>query len=238
MKKYFSFLLILLCVSIPVGCSNTAATVASSPALISDDMLAQGVFDALLEDWGKFDALSPAFQTLSSHLPGYCYKDFDDWNACVAFLGLSIPNPLETCTELEKGTYVAMPLGFADAPRIQASWYGTQEGHVEWLSVQAGYRDGPIRVVINAYLYTDPPEGKSTDGISSIELDRLWYLENTDHKSPLITEDSSENYTASTAYLAQGYVLYRVRVIGETDMCTEVQNTLEQALTYFSNAPA
>ena len=67
------------------------------------------------------------------------------------------------------------------------------------------------------------------------DLERLEYLANTDGASPVVAEDSGERYVASTAYMAQGYVLYSVRVIGEPDMQDEVQNTLIELLTHFQN---
>ena len=99
---------------------------------------------------------------------------------CETFLGLFIPNPAEECTWLEQAAYVAMPIGFMDAPRIMASWYGTEDGHVEWISVQGGYRNGDIRVAIDAMLYGDPAGPKPPDSGWSTEIERLNYLDNAD----------------------------------------------------------
>ena len=99
---------------------------------------------------------------------------------CETFLGLFIPNPAEECTWLEQAAYVAMPIGFMDAPRIMASWYGTEDGHVEWISVQGGYRNGDIRVAIDAMLYGDPAGPKPPDSGWSTEIERQNYLDNAD----------------------------------------------------------
>ena len=170
---------------------------------------------------------------VSSHIPGVCQKDFDAWSECEAFIGFSIQNPLESSSELEKGTYVGMPTEFMDAPHVHVSWYGTKEGNVEWVSVQSGYRNDQIRIVVDAKLYGDPAEGKSSDSGWATELESLEYLANTDGTSPVISEDSGERYFASTAYMAQGYVLYSIRVIGEPNMQDEVRDALDEILPCF-----
>lgn len=66
----------------------------------------------------SWNALSEEEKVISSHMPGWCKRGFEDWAACEDFLGFSVPNPLEDCDWLEKGTYAAMPLGFLDTPRV------------------------------------------------------------------------------------------------------------------------
>ena len=127
---------------------------------------------------------------------------------------MSIPNPLEEAAWLAHGTYVGMPEGFQDAPNVRVNLYGTREGHVEWLSVESGYRDGEIRVTLDAMLYSDLAENKSPDSGWSVELERQSYLANVDDNPVLITDDSGEQYVSRTAYLAHGHVLYQVSVIG------------------------
>lgn len=200
---------------------------------VSADILGQDLYDALQSDWTSYDALSTEQKILFSHIPGNCKQGFDTWQDCETFIGFPIFNPLEASTWVEKGTYVGMPDGFLDAPRIEASWYGTRDGHVEWISIQSGYRHEEIRIVVNAKLYGDPLVEKSADSGWSTELDRHWYFANADGDSPVITEDHTERYTAKTAYLAQGHVLYSIRVIGETSAQSEVQETLEQILPCF-----
>ena len=213
--------------------AETASTGSGFLEPISSDMLGQDLYDALQKDWASYDALSSEHKMLFSHIPGNCKQDFNNWDNCEAFIGFPIFNPLENSSWLEKGTCVGMPVGFQDAPRIQVSWYGTRDGHVEWVSIQSGYRHDEIRIVVDAKLYGDPAEDKPTDKGWSTELDRQWYLENVDSDSPIITEDSTEKYVANTAYLAQGQVLYSIRVIGELAAQNEVQATLKEILPCF-----
>ena len=238
MKKFpVCFLSGFVCISILTGCSGQSEQVERpEPEPISAEMLAQDVYDALQEEWDSYDSLSPEQKMLSSHLPGAFYEDFSDWAACEEFLGMSVPNPLEEAAWLEHGTYVGMPEGFQGAPNVQASFYGTREGSVEWLSIQGGYRDGKIRVTLDAMLYSDPAENQSPDSGWSVELERQSYLAHADESPVLITEDSGEQYASRTARLAQGHVLYRISVIGEPHLQDQVQETLEHVLSEFENA--
>ena len=200
---------------------------------ISQGAVSQAVRDALRGEWDSWNRLSWEQQMVSSHFPGWCTRDFGSWAECEGFLGFSIPNPLEACDWLEQGTCAAMPLGFRDAPRVQAGWYGTEDGHVEWISAQAGYRNGQVRVTVDAMLYGDPADARSPEGgWSSVELERQSYLESAEDAPP-VTSDRTENYFSNTAWRARGPVLYRLGVIGEPDLETQVEETMEQVLDAF-----
>lgn len=217
-----------------VECHRSWHNATKGPEPFSADMLSQAVYDALTREWEAYDQLSREERLLSSHIPGSCYGDFEDWASCEEFLGLSILNPLEDSGWLEKGTYVGMPEGFRDAPGVRASWYGTQNGHVEWLSVQSGYRSGDLRITLDAMLYGDSSIGKPTDSGWSVELERQSYLANQTGDTPLIVKEEGEQYVSLTAHFVQGYALYRLDVIGTPDVQEELQETLERALEYFT----
>ena len=201
---------------------------------IPPDSISQNVYNDLQHEWDSWNLLSQESKMVSSHLPGCCQRDFDDWAECEAFLGFSIPNPLEECTWLEQATYVAMPIGFRDAPRVKASWYGTEEGHIEWISAQGGYRDGDIRVIIDAMLYGDPADIKPSDRGWGIELVRKNYLENVDDAQLQISSEATSRYFSYTAYQAYGAILYHFQVIGNPDAQLQVENTLDQVIAAFS----
>lgn len=200
------------------------------PERLTPDMLSQNVYRILQDEWKEYDALGESGVLTSSKMPGHCTRYFDDWKECEQFIGISIANPLENRSDVEKGTYVGMPIGYMEAPRVQASWYGTRDGRVEWIRVQSGYRLGEIRIVLGATLHADPPEEKSADSEWPIEPE---YLVRTDDDSNVITEDRGERYIARTGYVAQEPILYSVRVIGETTMQKEVQETLDKILPLF-----
>lgn len=201
---------------------------------ISSDSISQDVYHDLQHEWDSWNLLSQESKMLFSHSPGYCQRSFDNWAECETFLGFFIPNPAEECTWLEQATYVAMPVGFMDAPRIEASWYGTEDGHVEWISVQSGYRNGDIRVTIDAMLYGDPADTKPSDSGWSTEIERQNYLEDVDDAQLQISSETSNEYFSNTAYQAYGNILYRFQVIGNPDAQSQVENTLDQVIAAFS----
>ena len=220
------------------GCSSRAGqTKGPGPEPISGHMLAQDVYDTLQEEWDAYDSLSAEQKLLSSSLPGACYEDFSDWAACEKFLGISLPNPLEEAAWLDRGTYVGMPEGFLDAPSVHASLYGTREGHVERICVQSGYRDGEIRVTLEAILYGAPTAGISTHSGGDVESEgRSCSVALGDgDDTALVTENSGEGSVSRTACLARDYVLYRICVIGAPDVQDDVQETLEEVLSEFEN---
>ena len=170
---------------------------------------------------------------LSSSLPGNCRADFDSWAESETFLGISVPNPLEELDWLERGTYVGMPVGFQDAPAVQATWYGTREGCVEGIGVQSGYRSGDLRVTLDAWLYGEPSEQDGGDVARASDLALEACLDGADGETPCITEDSSERYASASACLVRGHVFYTVQVTGEPGAGPEARETLERLLTEF-----
>lgn len=224
----------LLCAALLAGCWADAGPEEGIVEPISQEALSQDLRDALEEEWESWNALSEEAKVVSSHVPGWCQRGFEDWAACEDFLGCSVPNPLEVCGWLEKGTYAAMPLGFRDAPRVDFQWSGTEEGYVDWISAGAGYRSGSIRVMIGALLYGDPAEIKLSDRDWTLDLGK----QDVPADSVLrVISENTERYCSRTAYLVRGGVLYDVHIVGEPDGRTEVEETLERALEAFSEDP-
>lgn len=238
MKRNMALAVVLACLLGLTGCARSMAEAAktaeeAAPKVISADMLGQGLYDILQDEWEAYEALEGEWRLLSSAIPGTCQKVFDTWEERTEFVGVDILNPLENHSEIEQGTYVGMPVGVMDAPRFQVSWYGTREGHIEWVSVQSGYRTDMFRIMVDAKLYGDPPEGKSPDSGWSTELERLSYLEQAAESDPVIREDDGEKFVAANGYTAIGHVLYSVRVVGETDAQSEVRAKVEEILSWF-----
>ena len=227
MKKIRKVLFGILAVAGLAGCSgklngtldvSKVIDVSGASALweqISSDMLSQDIFDTLREEWDAWEAKDEFQRMVSSHIPGLCYKGFETLAECEEFLGFSISNPLEDSDWLEKGTYVGMPIGYEDASRFYVNFYGTMDGIVEWIRLESGYRVGEIRITMDTQIEIDA----ATESVEDIE--------------PLITEDSGEQYVASTAVLVQGAKTYSIRVIGKPGMRSEVQKILDQVLACF-----
>ena len=65
------------------------------PKLVPEEEFSEELYQALSADWAAYDALSWENQMALSHLPGWCSRDFDDWEAVEQLVGMTIPNPLE-----------------------------------------------------------------------------------------------------------------------------------------------
>lgn len=229
MKKFVIIFLSSIFIAALSGCkgvescpaADQASGVESSPSgeensgnMITSDMLSQSVFTALRADWDAWDAKSEMEQMLSSRMPGHIYKGFDTWAECEEFLGFELFNPLED-SEFEKGSYVGMQEGFNGASRFYVSVCGTKEGEVEWIFVDSGYRDGDIRITVNAHIYPDAPP--------------------KDIGEQMLTEDSGERYVATSKTVALGPVVYNIRIIGDVGEWDAVRATLKTVLPYFEN---
>lgn len=186
----------------------------ASENMISSDMLTQEVYDVLQADWAAWNAKSEMEQMASSHMPGHCYMRFNIWAECEEFLGFEVFNPLEN-SDFEKGTYVGTPEGYNEAPRFYVSYYGTEEYKIDRIHVESGYRDGDVRITVNAEVRLDVHEEGQLE-------------------EPAITEDSGERYVATTALWMKGPITYSIRVIGEANKWEEVRATLDKVLPYFT----
>lgn len=229
MKRSIFLIFILICMVSFFGCAKGVEpcpveeitsqagllfTEEANQDIISSDMLGEGIYDALAKEWDAWNAKSEEQKMFSSHLPGHCYFQFDTWAECEEFLGFEIFNPLED-SEFEKGSYVGMPEGFAGASRFYISLYGSSAEKVQWIYVDSGYRDGDIRITVNAQISVDTPK------------------ENLDTQELLITEDSGGQYVATNALLARGPVTYNIRVVGSPNQWEKVRETLDKVLPYF-----
>lgn len=239
MKKAWAFASILFAaLLILIGCfqKSGAFRPAYEPAspdngcleLIPQDAVSREMHAAFLDNLAKCFGQAGEDRPVSSVSAQYCALGFDSWEDCEAFLGFPVPNPLEDCPWLETGTYVSMPIGYMDAPRVYLSWYMSQPWSVQRIDIQAGYRKDGLRVSLRAMLYGEPTEGDNC----LIDTERLNYLEQSDG-SPLVVSDSGEQYSAMSAYQAQGAVLYDLRVIGETGTEAQIEDTLEQVVEFF-----
>ena len=194
------------------GCGGESGVLAPIPA----EGFSQGVYDALEENWTAWEAVDELERMLSSTLPGHCAQEFDSWAQCADFLGPSIPDPAADCGWLEEATYAGMPLEASDAPRVKAEWYGTREGQVEWVSVQSGWRDGAVRVMVSAALYGTRAE---------------------DMPSPVVTAESGASWCSVQAEHARGSVLYTIRAVGESGTEEQVRTSLDRVLETWLSAP-
>lgn len=236
MKRCLTMLLVICLALGLMACA--AAPEEPGSKLVAEGGFSEELYQALEADWDAYNALSELERMASSHLPGHCYREFDDWAEVEAFVGLELPNPLEELETLEKGNWAAAPLGYNGAARFHVSWYGTADGHVHWVQIDSGYRRGELRIGVSATLYSDPAESKSPEKGWAVEHERLSYLEAREAREPVITADSGEEYEAIQGMLARGHVLYTIRVMGELGTADAQKALLEELLPFFEELPA
>ena len=229
MKRWIGFLL-TLCLLL-AGCGKPAQIdKTQTPWVVPSELLGQPIKDALKKDWAKWNAMSMDEQLLSSNMPGWGNRYFDSWADCEDFVGLTVPNPLESCDLLEKGTNVGMPIGFADASRMEVSWHGDDQGHFCSVTLCAGYYSGDVRLQFWAKVYGDPVE--TVDGRRHMDdAMRTDYLEHTGGTGAYIEEEGPGRYGCCSGTLAKGHVLYYVNVVGPGDKpeasCAMLDRVLE-----------
>ena len=222
MKKAVCLLAVCLLLA---GCGGPARMDKTQiPWTVPSELLGQPIQEALKADWDRWNSLGSQ-QTFSSRFgAANGSRYFDSWADCEAFAGLTVPNPLETCDFLEKGTYVGMPIGFADASRMEVSWHGDEEGHFCMVTLAAGYYSGDVRLQFWAKVYGDPAEeGKDRHIHDTMRSD---YLENTGGAGTYIVEDDQ----GCNGTLAKGHVLYYVNAIGPGDQTEVTRATLDKVL--------
>ena len=228
MKKWLS--MILISCLLLAGCSKPAQIDKSkTPWVVPSELLGQSIKDALQKDWDWWNGLGKNQLYYSPIDAASGHQSFDSWTDCEEFVGLTVPNPLESCDWLEKGTYVGMPIGFADASRMEVSWHGDQEGHFCKVTLCAGYYTGDIRLQFWASVYGDPAE--TVDGRRHMDdAMRTDYLEHTGGTGAYIEEEGPGRYGCSTGTLAKGHVLYYVNVVGPGDKPEASRAMLDRVL--------
>lgn len=228
MKHWVSLLLALCLLS--AGCSKPAEIdMTSVPWVVPSEMLGQPIKDAQQKDWDWWNCLSTEQKLLFSRMRAVSGNQaFDSWTECESFVGLTIPNPLEHCDWLGKGTYVGMPIGFADASRMEVNWHGREEGHLCRVTLCAGYYTGDVRLQLWANVYGDPAEPGEARHIE--DTIRSEYLEQTGGSGAYIKGEEPGRYGCCEGTLAKGYVLYYVNVVGPGDQPEAARQVLDQIL--------
>ena len=218
-------LLLIVCLLL-AGCGKPAEMDKTQiPWVVPSELLGQPIKDALKKDWDWWNGLGKDQIYYSPIDAASGHQSFDSWAECEAFVGLTVPNPLETCDFLEKGTYVGMPVGFADAPRMEVSWFGTEDGHLCMVTLSAGYYCGDVRMQFFAKVYGDLVE--TGDGRRHMsDVMRTDYLEHTGGAGAYIVEDAY----GCNGTLAKGRVLYHVNVIGSGEQMDAARAMLDRIL--------
>lgn len=184
----------------------------------SEGMFSNNMYDAVREDWDKWEEKDLFSRTASSHTPGFCSGKFETWDEAVKYIGIEPWNPLENADRLKKMNYtgadITDPFNKNMLPHCSAEWIGTKDDKLTFAGLTTGYTDGDIRVTLrielyNAYSRGDTALPNSFQGgrISDIMLTETYHERAVAKQADfrLITKDGyCFDYTLRCVNLATG----------------------------------
>lgn len=206
---------------------------------MESDAFGQGIYDELEKEWKEFHSLTQEQLWVSSHFWGSCSTSFDTWEEAVAFLGVSVPNPLEEMSDLVDADSSAIPLdaeGLGGQGRhARIEWYGTEEKQIEQACLYAGYLDGTVRVALSATLYGGDEEVYTTGGgwAESVTFENEMVPMKNGNTALVIIPNDSGSYYSADAFFVQDNVLYALHLVGPELLHEEVMKSLEKVLDVF-----
>ena len=101
---------------------------------LSDLSISQNVYDLIAEDWKRTETMDEFQLLASSHMFGFCYKNFETWDEMSEFTGVSIINPLEKGSWPKKND-----IGQDSKTQYNMDCYGWQNGTLRALNMSATY---------------------------------------------------------------------------------------------------
>ena len=140
----------------------------------SESIFADNMYDAIREDWEKWEAMDEVSRMASSHMAGCGFRYFETWKEAVEFIGVEPWNPLEDADWLEKMNYTGADVrNLFDEnmlPHCSVEWIGSKDGKLTFAEITTGYATyGGIRVTVRIELYNAASQGddQMPDGESS-----------------------------------------------------------------------
>ena len=120
-----------------------------------DTDFSQNLYDAITEDWEKYNAMDSMQKMASSHMPGYCSGYFDSWDELTDYVGTTPLNPLENDTWLEatKDIRIANRTKNSMYSPYRTEFYGDSDGKLRSLKLEGDYpfEMGHVQLIINVY---------------------------------------------------------------------------------------
>lgn len=116
--------------------------------------IGQTLQDKLRLEWSTYDGLSEMDRLLSSHLWGAVDFQTDTWEECEAYIGLKVPNPLESVDWIKKTDYFGAEStnDMYEVRHIRISAYAppASDRTLNSINITAGYNKDGIRITLNA----------------------------------------------------------------------------------------
>ena len=113
----------------------------------------QSIYEMIANDWEKYNSMDNVQRMLSSHMPGICSKQFENWSEAIKFVGVEPWNPFEN-EEWLSGTNeyrVANRKKNSMMLDYNTEFYGDADGKLNSISLSSNYplASGFVNLVIN-----------------------------------------------------------------------------------------
>ena len=203
--------------------------------------ISQMLKDKIAQEWTTHDGMTKEALMLSSHLWGIVYFETDTWDEFEEAIGLTVNNPLESLSWLNKNGYIGMESADPSTPikhiEVTANT-ANAERKLSEISATSGYNTENARITLTATLSASV--GTYTTG--SVYTGYATYEQNTATTGSgipvlIVITDGTNNtgyyngdYYDPTAYWVKDNVFYTLRVIGDSADKTEIQATFDRIL--------
>ena len=202
--------------------------------------ISQMLKDKIAQEWTTHDGMTKEALMLSSHLWGIVYFETDTWDEFEEAIGLTVNNPLESLSWLNKTGYIGMESADPSMPikHIEVTVDTVAERKLNEISVTSGYNTENARITLTATLSASA--GIYTTG--SVYTGYATYEQNTATTGSgipvlIVITDGMNNtgyyngdYYDPTAYWVKDNVFYTLRVIGDSADKDDIQATFDRIL--------
>ena len=171
----------------------------------SESGFSENLYDAIHEDWDKWQAMDEFSRMASSHLAGCCHRYFETWEEATEFIGVDLWNPLEHSDLLKKMNYCGTDTkdvyhGGEMLPHCSMEWLGTCDEKLTFAEITTGYAVDDVRVTLRIELYNNNADNSSTGGITMTnDRGELWtskeagFRNGYDYTLRLVTSNTGDN---------------------------------------------
>lgn len=145
---------------------------------------------------------------------GYCFLG-DTWEDCEAFLGISLPNPLETAAGLSPLSRSALPLR-ADDAHCSVNLMADDKGVLQYVTLATCYEEGEYKISLTVDFSMegnaqDPGLRVFYDGTADFSVD-TYPLSDGQEAALLFAQQENMNYTKINSYFVKADGIYTLSV--------------------------
>ena len=212
---------------------SSTYTVAVQLPSADKSLLSQEAKQLVAGEWATYDSLSQEEQMYSSHLWGAVDTHAHSWQEAQKILGIPVENPFESTDFLTKRNYLATGNPSEDVPRVKmiVDSLSAADRSIRQIDLYTGYTAEDIRVQLNTTV-------RFTDGVYSVGAGCGGYATFSQSLAKtasgenvlLVRAEHMNNYSNLEAYWVDGYVLYRIYLVGPKDSDARLMETMNKLL--------